>query len=198
LFGSIVGNGISCLRLFNNTCGGQSILCSDSGLIVLGSVFESNRYEHFVGSHSSSSIVFEFIECVFDVQILNKTGSASVTFTDCLYTASVSQCSIHTRNPTPTRRLRLLVDFVGDECPGCGPTISTTTTFWGCTFDGCSVSGSGAAIYLSNSAYGLGLFDCVVIDCYASSQGGAIHAEPCQSFSLQRTSGLICQCGSYN
>jgi hypothetical protein len=104
----IMNSDISCVALTNNSC--QSYP-DDPGLLQVLSivamsycVFQSNTYDYFLGRSIPEVGSITNINCVFDLQSLNKTLYASFSTTDCTYKAqptSLPEC--RSRTPMPSR-----------------------------------------------------------------------------------------------
>jgi carbohydrate-binding DOMON domain-containing protein len=84
--------------------------------------FQLNAFDYFLGTSSSYTVNIMFINCVFDVQSLNKTNSVSFSTADCTYetrptlladcptrtpmqspTSTISRTPAETRTPTMSR-----------------------------------------------------------------------------------------------
>jgi hypothetical protein len=101
----ILNNDISCLNVLNNSCESNStypgFIHVRSPLTLSRGIFQSNRFDYFLGSFSSEAPAITFSDCVFDVQSLNKTNSVSFSTTNCLYETQPTSLAYCPATPVP-------------------------------------------------------------------------------------------------
>jgi hypothetical protein len=122
----IASSYISCLSLTNNSCQSDpefpGFICVSSPLTLLSCVFQGNTFDYFLGSSTSDSSAIGFINCVFDIESLNRTGTVSFSTTGCVYETQptfLADCHSRTRtaSPSPTRTASLMPTRTASRTP---------------------------------------------------------------------------------
>jgi hypothetical protein len=98
------------LSLTNNSCQSHffwpGFIFLLSPLTLLSCVFQGNTFDYFIGGWPSNPYAIGFINCVFDIESLNRTGPVSFSTTGCVYETQptfLADCHSRTRAASRTR-----------------------------------------------------------------------------------------------